>query len=198
MCASKPNLAGTAEELITVGTIKVHEFVALDGVFEDPSWTFEFGFDPKMGEALGTVMGSCKAILLGRRTFEMFAPAWSTRTAEEDPGAPFMNESPKYVVSGSLDTTDWNNSTILGPYSADTIRDLKDKIDGGIYVSGSGTLVRAMLADGLVDQLHLFTFPVVLGAGMRLFDEGSSALKLKLGAAESYDSGVVQLAYGPA
>jgi dihydrofolate reductase len=127
----------------------VHEFIALDGVFEDPSWTFEFGFDPKMGEALGAVMGSCKAILLGRRTFDMFAPAWSTRTGEEDPGAPFMNKSPKYVVSGSLETADWNNSTILGPYSVDKIRDLKNRIDGGIYVSGSGTLVRALLADGL-------------------------------------------------
>jgi dihydrofolate reductase len=114
-----------------MGTIAVHEFIALDGVFEDPSWTFEFGFDPKMGEAFGAVMGSCKAILLGRRTFEMFAPAWSTRTAEEDPGAPFMNESPKYVVSGSLETADWNNSTIVGPYKADTIRELKDKTDGG-------------------------------------------------------------------
>jgi hypothetical protein len=65
-----------------MGTIAVHEFIALDGVFEDPSWTFEFGFDPKMGAALAGVMGSCKAILLGRRTYEMFAPAWSTRTAE--------------------------------------------------------------------------------------------------------------------
>ena len=114
--------------LVTMGAIKVHEFIAADGVFEDPSWTFGFGFDPKMGEVLGAVMGSCRAILLGRRTFEMFAPAWSKRTAEEDPGAPFFNESPKYVVSGSLETADWNNSTLLGPYNADTIRDLKAKV----------------------------------------------------------------------
>src|SRR5712691_7868535 len=154
-CVEHANLTQTME-LITMGAIKVHEFIALDGVYENPSWTFEFGFDPKMGETLGAITGSCRAILLGRRTFEMFAPAWSTRTAEEDPGAPFFNESPKYVVSGSLETAKWNNSTILGPYSADTIRDLKDKVDGGIYVSGSGTLVRAMLADGLVDELHLF------------------------------------------
>ena len=154
-----------------MGAIKVHEFIALDGVFEDPSWTFEFGFDPKMGETLGAITGSCQAILLGRRTFDMFAPAWSTRTADQDPGAPFFNETPKYVVSGSLKIAEWNNSTILGPYSAGAIRALKDQVDGGIYVSGSGTLARAMLADGLVDELHLFVYPVARGHGQRLFAE---------------------------
>jgi dihydrofolate reductase len=181
-----------------VGTIKVHEFIALDGVFEDPSWTFEFGFDPKMGAALGGVMGSCKAILLGRRTFEMFAPAWSARTADEDPGAPFMNESPKYVVSGSLETADWSNSTILGRYSADAIRGLKDKIDGGIYVSGSGTLVRAMLADGLVDELHLFIYPVSRGAGQRLFADDGPVRTYALAGSEAYSNGVLHLTYTPA
>jgi dihydrofolate reductase len=178
-----------------MGTIAVHEFIALDGVFEDPSWTFEFGFDPKMGEAFGTLMSSCEAILLGRRTFEMFAPAWSTRTAEEDPGAPFMNESPKYVVSGSLATADWNNSTILGPYSADTIRGLKDKVDGGIYVSGSGTLVRALLADGLADELHLFVYPTARGTGQRLFDGDGPAMKFALAGSEAHSNGVLHLTY---
>jgi dihydrofolate reductase len=188
------NLTQTME-LMTVGAIKVHEFIALDGVYENPSWTFEFGFDPKMGEALGAITGSCRAILLGRRTFEMFAPAWSTRTAEEDPGAPFFNESPKYVVSGSPKTVDWNNSTILGPYSADTVRDLKDKVDGDIYVSGSGTLVRAMLADGLADELHLFVYPVARGEGERLFADGGPVTKFTLAASEAYSNGVVHLAY---
>jgi len=82
----------------------------------------------------------CTAILLGRRTYQVFAPAWSGRTAEEDPGAPFMNESPKYVVSASLQAGERANSTILGPYRAEAIRDLKDRVDGGIYVSVSGTL----------------------------------------------------------
>jgi dihydrofolate reductase len=128
----------------------------------------------------------------------MFAPAWSTRTAEEDPGAPFMNESPKYVVSGSLQTADWNNSTILGPYRADTIRALKDKIDGGIYVSGSGTLVRAMLADGLADELHLFVYPVARGTGQRLFAGSGPATKLALAGSEAYSNGVLHLTYTPA
>jgi hypothetical protein len=78
------------------------------------TWTFDFGFDPKMGTAIAQIMGGCKGLLLGRRTFEMFAPAWSARTAAEDPGAPFMNESPNYVVGSALNV-EWNNSTSLGP-----------------------------------------------------------------------------------
>jgi len=176
-----------------MGQILVHEFISLDGVFEAPRWTMEYGFDPKMGEAIGGIMGPCKAILLGRQTFEEFAPAWLGRTADQDPGAPFMNDSPKYVVSGTLRSADWNNSTIVGPYSADAIRSVKDRVDGGIYVSGSGTLVRAMLADRLVDELHLFVYPVALGTGARLFGEGSA--KFGLARADSYDNGVVHLAY---
>src|SRR5437667_11583458 len=131
---------------MVMGKIAVNEFITLDGVIEEPSWTMGYPFDPKMGEAIGGIMGSSEALLLGRRTYEMFAPAWSIRTAADDPGAPFMNESPKYVVSATLQNADWKNSTILGAYSADAIRALKDRIDGGIYVSGSGTLVRALLA----------------------------------------------------
>jgi dihydrofolate reductase len=81
--------------MITVGKIGVHEFITLDGVIGDPSWSCDYSFDPKMGEAIGELMGSSEAILLGRRTYQEFAPAWSTRSAEEDPGAPFMNEAPK-------------------------------------------------------------------------------------------------------
>jgi dihydrofolate reductase len=181
-----------------MGAIAVHEFITLDGVIEAPSWSFDYPFDPKMGEAIGAIMGSSTAILLGRRTYQEFAPAWSARTAAEDPGAPFMNESPKYVVSGSLQAADWNNSTILGPYSADTIRGLKDRVDGRIYVSGSGTLVRAMLADGLVDELHLFLFPLVLGAGKRLFADRGPAIKLALAGSETYSNGALHLTYTPA
>src|SRR4029077_7002756 len=117
-----------------MGKIAVHEFITLDGVIEDPSWTTGYPFDPKMGEAIGAIMGSSEGLLLGRRTFEMFAPAWSVRTAADDPGAPFMNESPKYVVSGTLESADWNNSTIIGPYRAETIRELKERLKGDLYV----------------------------------------------------------------
>jgi len=178
-----------------VGTISVHEFITMDGVIEDPSWSFDYSFDPKMGEAIGGIMGSSRALLLGRRTYQEFAPSWSTRTAEDDPGAPFMNEAPKYVVSASLRAADWSNSSILGPYSASTIRDLKDRVDGNIYVSGSGTLVRALLADGLVDDLHLFVYPLVLGAGQRLFPDTGPAAKFALAGSEAYSNGVLYLTY---
>ena len=85
-----------------MGAIHVHEFMSLDGVIDAPTWTFDYGFDPKMGEALGAVTERCRAILLGRTTYEMFEPAWSTRTVEDDPGAPFFNDTTKYVVSSTL------------------------------------------------------------------------------------------------
>ena len=178
-----------------MGNIAVHEFITLDGVIEDPRWTMDYPFDPRMGQAIAGLMGASKALLLGRRTYEMFAPAWSGRTAEQDPGAPFMNDTTKYVVTGTLTSADWSNSEILGPYSADSIRALKARVDGNLYVSGSATLVQAMLADGLVDELHLFVFPVVLGSGQRLFPEGTEPIKLSLGESEAYDSGVVHLTY---
>ncbi|MDR3084268.1 MAG: dihydrofolate reductase family protein [Streptomyces sp.] len=181
-----------------MGTIAVHEFITLDGVIEAPSWTFDYPFDPKMGEAIAAIMGSGQAILLGRRTYEEFAPAWSAKTAEEDPGAPFMNETPKYVVSSTLQTAEWKNTTILGPYSPSTIGDLKERVDGTIYVSGSGTLARAMLTDGLVDELHLFVYPLAHGPGQRLFTDGGPATKFALAGSEAYSSGVVHLTYTPA
>jgi hypothetical protein len=93
---------GRRRKEMTMGRIVVHEFITLDGVIDNPVWTMEYGFDPKMGGAIGRIMQPSKALLLGRNTYELFAPTWSTRTAAEDPGAPFMNESPKYVVSSTL------------------------------------------------------------------------------------------------
>src|SRR4029077_5130831 len=157
----------------------------------------EFGFDPAMGEAIAGAMGGCDGILLGRTTYEMFEPAWSPRTAEEDPGAPFMNDTMKYVVSSTLEKATWRNSEIVGPYNAAVIRRLKERVPGAIYVSGSGTLVRAMLADGLVDELHLFVYPLTRGTGPRLVPEGAAPLTLTLAACEAYDNGVIHLGYAP-
>src|SRR5947207_1646716 len=171
--------------------------MSLDGVIDAPTWTFDYGFDPRMGEAIGAVTERCRGILLGRTTYEMFEPAWSTRTVEDDPGAPFFNDTTKYVVSGTLTDPTWRNSQVIGPYDAGAIRRLKDEVDGDLYVSGSGTLVRAMLADGLVDALQLFVFPLTRGAGARLFPEEAAPGKLSLAACEAYDNGVVHLAYRP-
>jgi dihydrofolate reductase len=180
-----------------VGEVHVHEFMSLDGVIDTPTWTFDYGFDPKMGAVLGAITQRSGGILLGRTTYEMFEPAWSTRTVEDDPGAPFFNDTTKYVVSGTLTDATWRNSKIIGQYEPDAIRSLKDEVDGDLYVSGSGTLVRAMLADGLVDELHLFVYPLTRGPGPRLFPEDAAPAKLSLAACESYENGVVHLAYRP-
>lgn len=180
-----------------MGEIHVHEFISVDGVIDAPTWTFEYGFDPKMGEAIGAVTERSEGILLGRVTYVMFEPAWSTRTVEDDPGAPFFNDTTKYVVSGTLTEATWRNSEIVGPYDPERIRSLKDDLDGDLYVSGSGTLVRAMLADGLVDGLHLFVFPLTRGEGPRLFPPDAPPAKLSLSATDTYDNGVVYVAYRP-
>ena len=171
--------------------------MSLDGVIDAPTWTFEYGSDPKMAEVLGAITGRCRGILLGRTTYEMFEPAWSTRTVEDDPGAPFFNDTTKYVVSGTLTDATWSNSEVIGPDDPDRIRSLKDEGDGDLYVSGSGTLVRAMLADGLVDELHLFVYPLTRGAGPRLFPEDATPTQFSLAATASYENGVVYLAYRP-
>src|SRR3954464_15568149 len=170
--------------------------MSLDGVIDTPTWTFDYGFDPRMGETLAAMKGRSKGILLGRTTYEMFEPAWSTRTVEDDPGAPFFNDTTKYVVSSTLSEPTWRNSEIVGGYDPDTIRALKAK-EGNLYVSGSGTLVRAMLDDGLVDELHLFVYPLTLGTGPRLFGADAAPKKLELAGTRAYDNGVVYVNYRP-
>ncbi|MEU5841228.1 dihydrofolate reductase family protein [Rhodococcus sp. NPDC047139] len=182
-----------------MGKILVHEFVSLDGGYEDPSFTFDYGFPDDLGASIGRLSASSTAILLGRNTFQMFAASWADRTVEDDPGAPFFNDTPKYVVSSTLENGDeWKNSTVLGPYDPGAIRDLKAATEGDIYISGSGTLVRALLADGLVDELHLLVYPVVLGSGARLFPDGTGPLPVALLDNLSFGNGVVHLTYGPA
>jgi dihydrofolate reductase len=181
-----------------MGAIAVHEFISLDGVFEDPSWTAAWWpWDTRMEAAVGSLTANAGSILLGRRTFEMFAPAWSGRTADDDPGAPFFNDSPKHVVTSRGLTAEWSNSSSLGPYDPQAIRDLKAAAAGDIYVSGSGQLVRALLADGLVDALHLFVYPILLGSGRRLWAEGTEPTRLALAGSEAYSNGIVHLVYGP-
>jgi dihydrofolate reductase len=182
-----------------MGAIKVHEFTTVDGVVDTPMWTADYPFADDLAATIGALTGSASGILLGRRTFEMFAPAWSTRTVEEDPGAPFFNETRKYVVSATLDDAEpiWRNSTAVGGYDADRLRTLKDEV-GDLYVSGSATLVRALLADGLVDELHLFVYPLALGSGIRLFPDGADRTPLALLGADRLSNGVAHLTYGPA
>src|SRR4051812_23741553 len=116
------------------------------------------------------------------------------------PRAPFSNDSPKYVVGSTMTDAErvWRNSTVAGSYSADRIRALKDEVDGDLYVSGSATLVRALVADGLVDELHLYVYPVVVGTGIRLFPDGAPRTALRLLGTQDLSNGVAHLTYGPA
>jgi dihydrofolate reductase len=182
-----------------VGAIKVHEFTTLDGVVDAPVWTVDYGFPDDLAASIGALTASASGILLGRTTFEMFAPAWSGRTVEEDPGAPFFNETRKYVISSTLADAEavWSSSTVVGSYSADRLRTLKDQVDGDLYVSGSATLVRALLADGLVDELHLYVYPLAVGTGIRLFQDGTAPTPLSLLGVDSLSNGVAHLVYGP-
>ncbi len=179
-----------------MGEIHVHEFMTLDGVADAPTWSFDYEFLPEMLDAMGALTDRCEGILLGRKTYEMFEPAWSTRTVEDDPGAPFFNDTIKYVVSGTLTDPTWRNSEVIGAYDPDRIRKLKDEV-GDLYVSGSTTLVRAMLEDGLVDELHLLVYPLTRGEGEQLFPPGAPAGDLELSRSEAFKHGVVYLAYRP-
>jgi len=176
-----------------VGAIHVHEFVTLDGVADNPAWSFDYGFDDKQGETLGAVTDRVGGILLGRVTFEMFAQSWPDRTEEDDPGAPFFNDTTKYVVSSTLEDPEsvWRNSTVVGPYDPDAIRELK--ADRDLYVSGSTTLVRAMLDDGLVDELHLWVYPLTRPGGPKLFTDDAAPQKMEFARSERYDNGVLYL-----
>ena len=180
-----------------MGALHVHEFMSLDGVIDTPMWTAEYGFDPKMGERLSAFMARSRGILLGRTTFQMFAQAWPDRTEEEDPGAPFFNDTTKYVVSGTLTdaSATWRNSEVVGPYDPEALRRLKNEVGGDLYTSGSATLVRAMLADGLVDELHLCVYPLTRGNGPRLFPEGAGVGAFTLAVCEAYENGVIYLNY---
>ena len=180
-----------------MGAIKVHEFTTLDGSVGVPMWTADFPWTAEQTEETAALTQDASAILLGRATYEMFAPAWSQRTAEDDPGAPFFNDTHKYVVSSTLSEPAWGPVTVL-PYDPVRIARIKDEVDGDVYVSGSGTLVRSLLEDGLVDELHLFVYPVGLGEGPYLFPPGSGQTTLTLRGTTAYENGVVHLTYGPA
>jgi dihydrofolate reductase len=179
-----------------MGKIKVHEFTTVDGSVGAPMWTFPYPFTPEQITETGALTGNASAILLGRTTYEMFGPAWSQRTVEDDPGAPFFNDTHKYVVSSTLTDPTWGPATVL-PYDPVRIAQLKEEVDGDLYVSGSGTLVRSLLADGLVDELHLFVYPVGLGEGPYLLPPGSGRTTLALLGSTAYENGVVHLTYGP-
>lgn len=174
--------------------IVVSEFVSLDGVMEDPRWTFPYWNDEIAKFKHDELCGS-DALLLGRVTYEGFAAAWPGRTDEGDYGDR-INSMPKHVASTTLKAAEWNATVIEGDV-AEAVSELKQQPGQDLLVFGSGTLVQALLREGLVDELRLLVYPVVLGKGKRLFGDGTDA-KLALKETQPFSSGVVDLTYGPA
>jgi dihydrofolate reductase len=187
-----------------MGKIVVTEFVSLDGVMEDPGgaedfkyggWTFEIprgdeGDKFKLDETLNS-----DALLLGRVTYEGFADSWPSREGEF---ADKFNSMPKYVVSSTLESPEWNNSTVLKGDPAETVQKLKEEVDGDIVVHGSRRLAQTLMEHDLVDELRLMVFPVVLGIGKRLFGETAEKKPLRLVDSRTVGDGVEILIYEPA
>lgn len=170
-------------------------FVSLDGVVEAPEkWTGPY-FNDQVGAAVGTLMAANDAMLLGRVTYEGFAAAFGGQSGGM---ADQMNNTPKYVVSSTLASADWQNSTLINGDVAEQIGELKRRPGRNIGMSGSSTLVSWLLRHGLLDRLDLLVFPIVVGEGKRLFSEPDGQLPLALTGSEAFSTGVVQLTYTPA
>ena len=172
------------------------QFITLDGVVEIPEEWMGPYFTPELGQTIGALMGAQDAMLLGRVTYEMFAAHWPNQTGDM---ADTMNGTPKYVVSGTLKSADWQNSTLIPAASAFAeIAELKQQPGQNIGITGSATLVSSLLREGLLDELHLFVFPLVAGSGKRLFGASDARLPLRLLDSATFQGGVVHSTYAKA
>lgn len=172
-------------------------FISLDGIVESPqSWHSPY-FDEDMGAVVGEAMAASDAFLLGRRTYEEWAAYWPNQDPAESPMAAAMNETPKFVVSTTLEEVDWQNSTLLDGDLGQAVAALKQRPGKDIGMSGSATLVRSLLGLGLVDELRLLVHPVVVGSGARLFENGIGQVPLELTASRTFATGVLDLTYRP-
>lgn len=170
-------------------------FMSLDGVVEAPEkWHFPY-LNEEMGAAVGSMQAQADTLLLGRVTYESFASVWPHQTGEM---ADRLNGIRKLVVSTTLEKAEWANSTVLGGDVVEELTRLKRQPGKDISVSGSITLTRALLHAGLIDDLHLLVHPIVLGAGRRLFEDGTEQRKLALAGSATFGTGVVHLTYQPA
>jgi dihydrofolate reductase len=185
-------------------------FLSVDGVYqgpggpdEDRSGGFDRGgwlvphFDEATGKFMDEVFQEVDAFLLGRRTYEIFAASWPNATDPNDPVAKSLNTLPKYVASSTLRDPQWNNTTVLDGDLASAVRELKDRDGRELQVHGSGRLVQFLLANDLVDRLNLLVFPVIVGAGSRLFPDSGIATGLALDSARTTPSGVAISVYRP-
>jgi dihydrofolate reductase len=190
----------TDEGGLSMRKVVASELVALDGIMEAPEkWHLPY-FNDEMGEAIGAAMAEADAMLFGRVTYEEFAAFWPNQSGEEDQEfADYMNNTPKFVVSTTLEEPlEWNNSTLINGDVAQEITKLKQQPGKDISISGSGTLVRSLLRDGLLDELRLMVHPIVVGSGKRLFEGGSDQQALNLVDSKTFGTGVLYLTYQPA
>ena len=176
-------------------------FISLDGVVEAPDqWHFPY-FNEEMGAAVTATLGAADTLLLGRKTYDSFAGAWPDRetAGEEDaPMAKALGDARKIVVSNQkLDFT-WRNSERLEGDLTEAVASLKNEPGGNIAMSGSVSVVRQLLAAGLLDELHLLVHPIAIRTGMRLFADGETPIPLKLISSETFKTGVLNLVYTPA
>ena len=182
-----------------MGKLVVTEFVSVDGVFEDPGgsedfeyggWTFEYDRGDDGNKFKLDELMDAEVQLLGRVTYEGFAAAWPSR---EGSFADKLNADPKYVVSNTLENPEWQNTTVISGDVVDGLKRLKEETDGAILVHGSGTLVRTLLENDLVDELRLMVFPTILGRGKRVFPDGIDRLKFTLTEARTVGPDGVQV-----
>jgi dihydrofolate reductase len=180
-----------------VRKIKSNFFISLDGVVEAPDqWHFPY-FDDQMGAAIGAAAAGVDAYLMGRVLYEEWAAYWPEHA--DEPFGDVLNAIKKYVVSDTLTSAEWQNSEILNGDVASKLAALKAGDGGDISMSGSATTVRWLLSEGLLDELHLFVHPIVVGGGMaRLFPPDQPRTRLELLSSEAFKTGVLNLAYVPA
>lgn len=172
-------------------------FMSLDGVVEAPDqWHFPY-FSEEMGAAVGALMSESDAMMMGRVMYESWAAYWPGKAGTDDPFADFINNIPKYVVSSTLDTVEWQNSTLVTGDFAEEITKLKRRPGKTIGISGSTELVRSLMRHNLLDELRLLVHPIVVGKGQRLFEEGLE-IPMTLASSETFPTGVLSLAYRPA
>jgi dihydrofolate reductase len=173
-------------------------FISLDGVVEAPDkWHFPY-FNEEMGASVGEAIGATDSLLLGRRNYEEWAAFWPNQDPASDPFVSLMNDMPKYVASTTLATVEWQNSTLLEGDLAGAVNELKAKPGKNIGMSGSATLVRSLLEQGLLDELRLLVHPLVVGEGAKLFPDGSPPVSLELADSKTFSTGVLDLTYVPA
>ena len=190
--------------------LTMQTFLTLDGVmqapggpdedtdsgFEHGGWSFAFG-DEDFGASVVEWMSRGDAILLGRKTYEIFASYWPLQTEPDNPVAVQLNAQPKYVASTTLTSVDWNNSTLLGSDVVSEVAKLKERPGGELQVHGSGQLAQTLIDADLVDEYLLYIHPVHLGSGKKLFREGAPARSLKLVDSKTTGAGVIIARYQP-